>query len=109
MWTTIGGGIAWNAAFAAISVGVGALVRSLLGAIATALTWVALVDGIIGQLIGDLARWLRFNAGEALGTAAEPMMTSHLLARWGGGTVLLVYTFACTAAAVGTSMRRDVF
>ncbi|MEV8035259.1 ABC transporter permease subunit [Streptomyces sp. NPDC086182] len=108
MWTTIGGGIAWNAAFAAIGVAVGALVRSLVGAIAVALAWVALVEGIVGQLIGGLARWLPFNAGQALGAAAEPMMARDLLPRWGGGTVLVVYTFAFAVLAVGTSMRRDV-
>ncbi|MEV0905481.1 hypothetical protein [Streptomyces hokutonensis] len=108
MWTTIGGGIAWNAAFAAIGVGAGALIRSLVGAIAAALAWVALVEGIVGQLIGDLARWLPFNAGQALGAAAQPMMTRDLLPRWGGGTVLVIYTLVFAILAVGTSMRRDV-
>lgn len=108
MWTTIGGGIAWNAAFAAIGVGLGALIRSLVGAIAVALAWIALVEGIVGQLIGDLARWLPFNAGQALGAAAEPMMTPDLLPRWGGGGVLVVYTLLFAVLAVGTTMRRDV-
>lgn len=108
MWTTIGGSIAWNAAFAAIGVGVGALIRSLVGAIATALAWVALVEGIVGQLIGNLARWLPFNAGQALGAGAKAMTTGHLLPRWGGGAVLAAYTIAFAVLAVTTTMRRDV-
>jgi ABC-2 type transport system permease protein len=108
MWITIGGSIAWNAAFAAIGVGAGALIRSLVGAIAAALAWVALVEGVIGQLIGGLARWLPFNAGQALGAAAKPMISSSLLPRWGGGVVLALYTIAFAAAALATSLRRDV-
>jgi ABC-2 type transport system permease protein len=108
MWTTVGGGIAWNAAFAAIGVGVGALIRSLVGAIAASLAWIALVEGIVGQLVGGLARWLPFNAGQALGAAAKPMLSHDLLPRWGGGGVLAVYTLAFAAAAIATSVRRDV-
>jgi ABC-2 type transport system permease protein len=108
MWTTIGGGIAWNAAFAAMGVGVGALVRSLVGAIALALAWIALVEGIVGQLVGNLARWLPFNAGQALGAAPKPMMTRDLLSRPGGGVVLALYTLVFAVLAVTTSVRRDV-
>ena len=109
MWTTIGGGLAWNVAFAAIGVGVGAVVRSLVAAIAVSFAWVALVEGIVGQLVGNFARWLPFDAGQALGQAAKPVMTSHdLLPRWGGGAVLAVYTLLFAALAVTTSMRRDV-
>ncbi|MEV0186619.1 hypothetical protein AB0I54_46660 [Streptomyces sp. NPDC050625] len=108
MWATIGGGVAWDAAFAAIGVGVGALIRSLVGAVAVALAWVALVEGIVGQLIGNLARWLPFNAGQALGAGVKAMTTGDLLPRWGGGAVLAVYTLVFAVLAVTTSMRRDV-
>ncbi|MBS2962243.1 ABC transporter permease subunit [Actinocrinis puniceicyclus] len=108
MWATIGGGIVWNAAFAAIGVGVGALIRSLVGAITVALAWIVLVEGIVGQLVGALARWLPFNAGQALGVAAKPMMSQDLLPRWGGGVVLAVYTSVFAVVALTTSIRRDV-
>jgi ABC-2 type transport system permease protein len=108
MWTTIGGGIAWNAAFAAIGVGVGALIRSLVGAVAVSLAWIALVEGIVGQLVGNLARWLPFNAGQALGNAAQPVLSEDLLPRWGGGAVLAAYTLLFAILAITTSVRRDV-
>ncbi len=107
MWVTIGGGIAWNAAFAAIGVGVGALMRSLVGAVAVALAWIALVEGIIGQLIGDFGRWLPFNAGRALGSTATTI-SPDLLPRWGGGVVLAAYALAFAAVALATTVRRDV-
>lgn len=110
MWTTIGGGIAWNAAFAAVGVGLGALIRNLVGAIAVALAWIVLVENILGQLIGtSLARWLPFNAGQALGGAVKaPVPSTHLLSRPGGGAVLAAYAVLFAVAAVVTSVRRDV-
>jgi len=110
MWTTIGGGIAGCAAFAAIGVGVGALIRNLVGAIAIALAWIAVVEGIVGQLVGGLARWLPFSASQALGAASGKGMVAaqQLLPRWGGAAVLAVYTALFAAAAIATSVRRDV-
>ncbi len=109
MWTAIGGGIAGCAAFAAIGVGLGALIRNLVGAIAIALAWIAVVEGIVGQLVGNLARWLPFNANQALsGGDGQDMLATHLLPRLGGGAVLVVYTALFAVAAIATSVRRDV-
>jgi ABC-2 type transport system permease protein len=108
MWATIGGGIAWNAVFAAIGVSAGALIRNLVGAVAAALAWIALVEGIVGQLIGHLARWLPFYAGQALGAGGAAMLPEPLLSRLAALIVLLAYTAIFTLAAITTSVRRDV-
>lgn len=107
LWRTIGGDIAWNALFAAIGVGVAALVRNLAVAIAAALAWVALVEGLIGQLTGsDFSRWLPFSAGTALGRI--PAGLADGLTQWGAAAVLATYAIAAAAIAVNVTVRRDV-
>ena len=108
-WRTLGGGVAVSIAFALIGVGVGALIRNLVAAVAATLAWIALVEGIAGQLIGSgLARWLPFYASESLDRATLTASATRLLPQWGGGLVLLGYAAAFAVAAVLTTLNRDV-
>ena len=67
-----------------------------------------LVEGIAGQLLGSgLARWLPFSRQRGAGSG-QPYRDARLLPQWGGGLVLLGYAAAFAAAAVVTTLRRDV-
>jgi len=104
LWRTLLGCVGWNAGFAAIGVGIGALVRNMVGAVAVALAWLALVEGIVGQLLGTgLARWLPF----ASGVAMEGISTNGL-SQWGGALVVAAYALIFAVVAVSTTVRRDV-
>jgi ABC-type hemin transport system ATPase subunit len=71
-------------------------------------TWIALIEGIAGQLAGSgPARWLPLRASEAVGRA-DLTGASRLLPQWGAGLVLAGYAIAFAVAAMVTTLRRDV-
>lgn len=108
MWRTIVGGIVANALYAAIGVGLGSLIRNLTGAILVTVGWLAVVEGIVGQLVGtNLAKWLPFTAGRAL-ALAQGAADNGLLTRQTGGFVVAGYAVLFVAIAMFSTLRRDV-
>jgi ABC-2 type transport system permease protein len=108
MWNTIIGGVVANALYAAIGVGIGTLVRNLTAALLIAVGWIAVVEGIVGQLIGtELAKWLPFTAGRAL-ALAEGSLNTGLLERGIGGIVVAAYAIVFASIAVFSTLKRDV-
>ena len=77
----------------------------MLGAIVAALAWIAVVEALVGQLLGTgLTRWLPFSAATALGRV--PGVGRDGLPQWGAGVLLLGYAAAFVALAASTSVRR---
>jgi ABC-2 type transport system permease protein len=106
-WRILGGSVAANIGLGAIGVALGALVRNVVGAVALALAWVAVIEGIVGQLIGSgPARWLPFYASQALDNTN--VTGTQLLPQWGGGLVLLAYAAIFAGLALVTTLSRDV-
>ena len=107
VWQTLGGCVVWDVFFAALGVSLGALLRNVTAAVAVTLAWIALIEGIAGQILGDgLARWLPFAAGQALGRATNPG-TPHL-PQVGAGVLVLGYVGIVVAVAAFTTLNRDV-
>ena len=107
VWNTIVGAVLWDTGFAAIGVSVGALVPNLTLAIVAGLSWIALVEGLVAQVIGSgLARWLPMAAGQALEGLSIP--GRELLSPWAGGLVLAAYAVVLGALATVATRRRDV-
>lgn len=104
LWRTLVGGVACNAAFATIGVSLGALIRNLAAALAAALAWIALVEGLIGELVSELEAWLPFASGQALGR----LPGAPDIPQWAGGLLLTGYAVAFAAIALTTSIRRDI-
>jgi ABC-2 type transport system permease protein len=105
VWRNILGGAAWTPPLWPSASASAPWFRNLAAAITAALLWIALVEGIVSQLLGSLGRWLPFAAGQALDNMAP---SSTAPAQWAAGLALLAYAAVFATLAVFTTVRRDV-
>jgi len=104
----LAGGAAAAALWAAIGTGVGAIVRSQVGAVVGLCVWLLLVESI---LIGVVPSAAKFTPGASAGGLAGMIQnagSTSLLAPALGALLLAVYAAAATAAGLIATDRRDV-
>jgi ABC-2 type transport system permease protein len=104
----LAGGAAAAALFAAIGVGVGALIRNQVGTVVGLCVWLLLVESI---LIGDVPSVGQFTPGASAGALAGALQDvgpADLLAPALGALLLVAYAAVAGAAGSIAVARRDV-
>jgi ABC-2 type transport system permease protein len=104
----LAGGALAAALFAAIGVGVGAVVRNQVAAVVGLCVWLLFIEPI---LFGDVPEAGKFGPGASAGALAGALQTqigSDLLGPAAGALLLAAYTVAATVAGAFAIQRRDV-
>ena len=102
----LGGAVIATILYAAIGVGIGALVRNQTQAVIIALVWSAIVEGVLVTMLPDVGRWLPGGAANAL--TASTTAEGALLPVLAGGLLLAAYTAVIAVAGTRVTVRRDV-
>lgn len=100
------GGIAATALYALVGVGVGSIVHNQTTAVAGALVWVMVVEGLLVSFTPDVGRWLPGGAAAALSGAATA--NGGLLPMWGAALLLAAYGLAFAAAGTRFVLQSDI-
>lgn len=90
------------AIWGALGVGIGAVVRSQVGAIVGALVWFLIVEGLVGVIWDDVGPYL---PGAAIGAVFD---ATDELSSWGGAAVSTGYALAFCLAGTLLVSRRDI-
>jgi hypothetical protein len=103
----VGGGIA-AALWAAIGVGVGAIVRNQVGMLVGLCVWLLLVENILVENVPWAGKFLPGASAGALAGASQAQTAAQLLAPVLGALLLAAYAAAAAAAGSLAAARRDV-
>lgn len=103
----VGGGAA-AAVWAAIGVGVGAIVRNQVGALVGLCVWLLFIENILADSLPSAGRFTPGAAANAIAGTGELILASKLLAPALGALLLIAYAAAATAVGSITTERRDI-
>jgi ABC-2 type transport system permease protein len=98
------GSFAGTALWGAIGVGLGAIVRSQVGAIIGLLAWGFVAENLLFAFVPSAGRFAPVHAQDAL----TGFTTKHLLQATAGGLTLTAWTIALALIGVALAARRDV-
>jgi len=98
------GTLAVTALWAALGVGLGAVIRNQVFAVIGLILWAFVIDNLLRGLVPDIGRYTPVGASESL-TAG---VGNYLLPPTAGGLLLIAYTAAFVAAGTVLVARRDV-
>lgn len=102
------GTIVMSALWAALGVGLGAVIRNQVLAIVGLFAWVFVVEVIVFQFLPGVGRYAPGVAGTAITGETVGDSSAHLLSAPAGGALLLGYVAAFVTAGALVTNRRDV-
>lgn len=104
VWLILPATAAYTGLFAALGVGLGAVIRNQVAAGAAALAWIAIVEHTVVNLVPSIGRWLPAGAGQAI--LRTPI--DGLLSPPAAVVVLAAYAALATVSAARLEELRDV-
>lgn len=101
VWTFLAMSVAATVVNAVLGVGVGAVLRSQVGAIVAVLVWLFVVESLVAGLVPSAAQWTPFAAGNAMVTPnTDPGIGV-------ASAVAVAYAAVALAAGIWLTERRD--
>jgi ABC-2 type transport system permease protein len=103
----VGGAVA-AALWAAIGVGVGAIVRNQVGASVGLVVWLLFIEMTVIGSIPEVGKFLPGASGGALAGAMLAQTATYLLAPAVGALLIVVYAVVATGSGLVATVRRDI-
>ena len=102
------GAVVSGALFAAIGVGVGALVRNQVAAVAGVAIWLLFLEPLLLSDLPDIGRYAPEASGGAIAGAIQTQITDDLVAPLVGALLLCVYALGAAVAGAAALAHTDI-